>query len=140
MPRFAFLNVGETHFPYSHAGAKWERWLGPYVPFGDEHCSAEESARRQRAFLEWVDHQLAPLLDRFRDGAVLLCAVYGDCWGEDGLWEHGISHPAMLTVPLLLRVRGVSVGTKQSVVAIPPSPSRFRSGASRLKRWLKARL
>ena len=139
-PRFVFLNVGETHVPYWHAGASWECWPSPCVPFGDEHCSAEESARRQRACLEWVDHQLAPLLDRFRDGTVLICADHGDCWGEDGLWEHGISHPATLTVPLLLRVRGVPVGAKQSAVAIPPSPSRFRSGASRLKRWLKARL
>lgn len=87
-----------------------------------------------------MDHQLEPFLDRFRDGAVLLCADHCDCWGEDGLLEHGISHPATLTVHLLLRVRGVLVGTRQSLVAIPPSPSRFRSGALRLKRWLKARL
>ena len=73
-------------------------------------------------------------------GMERVCADHGDCWGEDGLWEHGISHPATLTVPLLLRVRGVPVGSTASAVAIPPSPSRFRSAASRLKRWLKARL
>ena len=28
------------------------------------------------------------------------------CWGENGLWEHGISHPSKLTVPLLMRVQG----------------------------------
>ena len=39
----------------------------------------------------------------------IVCADHGDCWGEDGLWEHGISHPCTLTVPLLLRVRGQSV-------------------------------
>ena len=139
-PKFVFLNVGETHVPYWHKGAGWECWPSPCVPFGDEHSSAAESSRRQTACLEWVDHQLAPLLDQFREGTVLICADHGDCWGEDGLWEHGISHPATLTVPLLLRVRGVPVGAKQSVVAIPPSPSRFRSGASRLKRWLKAHL
>ena len=58
---------GRNPFPYMHAGARWERWPSPCVPFGHEHCSAEESARRKRAYLEWVDHQLAPLLDRFRD-------------------------------------------------------------------------
>ena len=31
----------------------------------------------------------------------------GDCWEENGLWEHGVSHPSTLTVPLLMRVRGV---------------------------------
>lgn len=105
-PRFVFLNVGETHVPYWHEGASWDRWPSPCVPFGDEHSSAAESARRQSQCLEWVDRQLAPLLERFSDGTVLVCADHGDCWGEDGLWEHGISHPATLTVPLLLRVRG----------------------------------
>ena len=47
-PRFVFLNVGETHVPYWHEGASWERWPSPCVPFGDENCSATESARRQR--------------------------------------------------------------------------------------------
>ena len=108
-PRFVFLNVGETHVPYWHEGADWERWPSPCVPFGSEHCSAVESAHRQRACLEWVDEQLEPLLERFAHGTVLVCADHGDCWGEDGLWEHGISHPATLTVPLLMRVRGVPV-------------------------------
>ena len=108
-PRFVFLNVGETHVPYWHEGADWERWPSPCVPFGSEHCSAVECARRQRACLAWVDEQLEPLLERFAHGTVLVCADHGDCWGEDGLWEHGISHPATLTVPLLMRVRGVPV-------------------------------
>ena len=108
-PQFVFLNVGETHVPYWHEGADWERWPSPCVPFGSEHCSAEESARRQQACLTWVDQQLEPLLERFSAGTVLICADHGDCWGEDGLWEHGISHPATLTVPLLMRVHGVPV-------------------------------
>ena len=106
---FVFLNVGETHVPYWHEGADWERWPSPCVPFGPEGCSVSESARRQRACLEWVDEQLARLLERFAHGTVVVCADHGDCWGEDGLWEHGISHPATLTVPLLMRVRGVPV-------------------------------
>ena len=139
-PRFVFLNVGETHVPYWHEGADWDRWPSPCVPFGDEHCCASESARRQRSCLEWVDLQLSPLLDRFIDGTVLICADHGDCWGEDGLWEHGVSHQFTLTVPLLLRVRGVPIGPSNSESAMSPIPSRFRSVASRLKRWLKVRL
>lgn len=114
-PVFLFLNVGETHVPYWHEGADWERWPSPCVPFGGAGCSADESRRRQRACLEWVDQQLGPLLARFAGATVLACADHGDCWGEDGLWEHGISHPATLTVPLLLRVRGEPVQDQISV-------------------------
>ncbi|QNI83992.1 alkaline phosphatase and sulfatase ALP-like protein superfamily [Synechococcus sp. PROS-7-1] len=108
-PCFLFLNVGETHLPYWHEGADWPRWPSPCEPFGGSSCSARQSRRRQRACLEWVDQQLAPLLQRFSAGTVMVCADHGDCWGENGLWAHGISHPATLTVPLILRVRGEPV-------------------------------
>ena len=36
--------------------------------------------------------------------AVIVCADHGDCWGEDGLWEHGVSHEKTLEVPLLFRL------------------------------------
>jgi hypothetical protein len=109
-PVFVFLNVGETHVPYWHEEAPWPRWPSPCVPFGGEACSAPESRRRQRACLAWVDGRLQSLLQRFAHATTLACADHGDCWGEDGLWEHGISHPTTLTVPLWLRVRGRSVG------------------------------
>lgn len=121
--KFVFLNVGETHVPYWHDGASWDRWPSPCVPFGSEHCSSTESMHRQRACLEWIDSQLAPLLERFRDGTILICSDHGDCWGEDGLWEHGISHYCTLTVPLILRVRGIPVSS---------NPGKFRS---KLKRF-----
>jgi hypothetical protein len=139
-PRFVFLNVGETHVPYWHEGAPWERWPSPCVPFGGESCSAVESSRRQRACLAWVDQQLGPLLQRFGDGTVMVCADHGDCWGEDGLWEHGISHAATLTVPLLLRVRGEPVRAPHGALTKSPTPSRFRSALLRLKRLLKVSL
>ncbi|WP_413441525.1 sulfatase-like hydrolase/transferase [Synechococcus sp. MIT S1220] len=109
-PLFLFLNVGETHVPYWHEGADWPRQPSPCVPFGGEACSRRASRRRQRRCLEWVDGQLAPWLDRFAQATVLVCADHGDCWGEEGLWEHGISHPATLTVPLLIRHRGKALG------------------------------
>jgi hypothetical protein len=143
-PVFLFLNVGETHVPYWHEGAPWPRWPSPCVPFGGEHCSAEESRRRQMACLEWVDSRLAPLLERFLDGTILVCADHGDCWGEDGLWEHGISHPATLTVPLLLRVRGRPIGAAAPTPApeaapVPTSPSRIRGVLARLRRRARRR-
>lgn len=109
-PVFLFLNVGETHVPYWHDGAPWDRWPSPCVPFGGSLCSATESRRRQTACLKWIDKQLGPLLHCFSHATILACADHGDCWGEDGLWEHGVSHPSTLTVPLLLRSRGIPIG------------------------------
>ena len=129
-PVFVFLNVGETHVPYWHEGADWPRRPSPCVAFGGSLCNAAESARRQLACLQWVDRQLAVLLRRFSNSTVLVCADHGDCWGEDGLWEHGISHPATLTVPLLLRLRGQPV--------VRTSPNRTRSVRARLRRWWSA--
>jgi hypothetical protein len=113
-PAFVFLNVGETHVPYWHEGASWPREPSPCVPFGGSQCSRRRSRRQQLACLEWVDTQLADLLARFADHTVIVCADHGDCWGEDGLWEHGISHWATLTVPLLMRVRGRPVSARAS--------------------------
>ena len=108
-PAFVFLNVGETHVPYWHEDADWPREPSPCVPFDSPNNSRRHSRRQQRACLEWVDQELGPLLNWFANETVILCADHGDCWGEDGLWEHGISHWATLTVPLLMRVRGEPV-------------------------------
>lgn len=136
-PVFLFLNVGETHVPYWHQGAAWDPWPSPCVPFGDEHASRAECRRRQVACLEWVDGRLGPLLARFGDATILICADHGDCWGEDGLWEHGISHPATLTVPLLLRVRGNPIGSQRRGGLSRPftSPSRIRNALASRLRW-----
>lgn len=125
-PCFVFLNVGETHVPYWHQGATWDRWPSPCVPFGGDACNAQESRRRQRACLEWVDGQIELLLKRFAAGTVLICADHGDCWGEDGLWEHGISHEFTLTVPLLLSVRGKAIGSSTASKNAGRIPRYFR--------------
>ncbi len=108
-PVFLFLNVGETHVPYYHEGAPWSSDDNPCIPFQTVDRSAE-CRLRQRAGLEFVDAALGPLLERFSSATIVLCGDHGDCWGEDGLWEHGISHPMTLTVPLLIRLRGIRVG------------------------------
>ncbi|MFC4172938.1 hypothetical protein ACFOYU_12850 [Microvirga sp. GCM10011540] len=105
---FLFLNIGETHVPYHFEGAPWDASDNPCVPFQTIDRSAD-CRERQRLCCEYVDRLLAPLLDRFAGATILLCADHGDCWGEDGLWEHGISHPMTLTVPLLIRYRGKPV-------------------------------
>ena len=115
-PVFLFLNVGETHVPYYHEGAAWAPEDNPCVPFQTVDRSAD-CRLRQRACLEFVDQALAPLLERFAGATIMLCGDHGDCWGEDGLWEHGISHPMTLTVPLLIRLRGAEVGRPASAAA-----------------------
>ena len=105
---FVFINVGETHVPYWYEGAPWEPEDNPCMPFQTVDRSAD-CRSRQIACAEFADRLLAPLIERFSHSTILICGDHGDCWGEDGLWEHGISHPATLTVPLLVRVRGEPV-------------------------------
>ena len=102
-PVFVFLNIGETHVPYYFEGAPWSPEDNPCIPFSD-HNDAREARQRQVLALEWVDGQLSGLLDAFAGSTIVLCADHGDCWGEDGLWEHGISHEKVLEVPLLFRL------------------------------------
>ncbi len=109
-PVMLFLNVGETHVPYWHTGAEWSRDDNPCVPFQRSSQERRRTCRRrQRACLEHIDVQLAPLLKSFMGATIVLTADHGDCWGEDGLWEHGISHRRTLEVPLLMRVRGAAL-------------------------------
>jgi hypothetical protein len=107
-PLLLFLNVGETHVPYWHQGALWDQQDNPCVPF-QRADRRRDCRKRQRACLEYVDGLLASLIQALLPATVVITADHGDCWGEDGLWEHGISHRRTLEVPLLMRVRGVPV-------------------------------
>ncbi len=111
LPVFAFLNVGETHVPYYHQGAGWDRGDLVCVPFATGN-NASECRRRQRLCLEFVDGRIGPLLEAFAGASTVVCGDHGDAWGEDGLWEHGIHHEKVYEVPLLLRLntRAVAAG------------------------------
>ena len=102
-PVFAFLNLGETHVPYYYQGADWSPEDNPCVPFS-QHNDAEKARFRQQKALEYVDARLADLLGAFAGSTTVICSDHGDCWGEDGLWEHGISHEKVLEVPLIFRL------------------------------------
>ncbi|WP_182085670.1 sulfatase-like hydrolase/transferase [Aureimonas sp. ME7] len=121
---FTFVNVGETHVPYWHEGAPWSADDNPCHPFQTVDRSSE-CRSRQTACLEFADRLLAPLIERHMDGTIIICGDHGDCWGEDGLWEHGIMHPMTTTVPLLIRFKGKPVerqpnqGTSPSAVKQP---------------------
>lgn len=107
-PVFAFLNVGETHVPYYYKDAPWDLYRNPCVPFSDNNDAAECKVR-QIACIEYVDNAVKPLLEAFREHTTIVSADHGDCWGEDGLWEHGIHHDKVLEVPLLFRLSTANV-------------------------------
>lgn len=105
-PAFVFMNIGETHVPYHHPGASWER-ASPCVPFREVGNDAAECRRRQTGCVEYIDGLIRGLLAAFAGSTILVCGDHGDAWGEDGLWGHCVSHPKVLEVPLLFRLRGV---------------------------------
>ncbi len=102
-PTFVFINIGETHVPYYFEGAPWDKNNNPCIPFSETNDAAECS-KRQKACLEYIDQTISGLLEAFASSSILICSDHGDCWGEDGLWEHGFHHERVLTVPLLFRL------------------------------------
>ena len=134
---FAFLNVGETHVPYYFKGAAWASDDNPCVPFQTANREAE-CRRRQRLCCEFADGMLCNLIGAFLESTILICSDHGDCWGEDGLWEHGVSHRCTLTVPLVVRVRGKPVFADQSKVISETKAGRFSRFLARVKEALPA--
>lgn len=127
-PVFLFINIGETHVPYYYQDAPWPEDDNPCVPF--QNIDRREDCRyRQQACLEYVDRQIGSLLDSFDNASVIVCSDHGDCWGEDGLWEHGISHEMTLTVPLIVRLT-------QSQTGIPGSRGK-KLNRFKVKQYLK---
>lgn len=102
---FTFINVGETHVPYWHEGADWSPNDNPCQPFQTENRYTE-CQDRQKACLEFADYHLGQVINRHMNSTIVICSDHGDCWGEDGLWEHGIAHEMTTTVPLIIRYRG----------------------------------
>lgn len=130
---FVFINVGETHVPYWHEGAPWSADDNPCLPFQTVQRT-DDCRERQRLCLEFVDREIASLLARFSHATILACGDHGDCWGEDGLWEHGIAHPMTLTVPLVCQLRGTPVvNTKPVRESVTPSGSGLRRFFDRLR-------
>jgi hypothetical protein len=105
-PVLAFLNIGETHVPYWHRGASWDYSDNPCRPYQHETNRREVCVERQSACLRYIDSHLSDLISAFLEATILITADHGDAWGEDGLWEHGTWHPAIMRVPLWVRVRG----------------------------------
>ncbi len=61
-----------------------------------------DSVQSQGAALRAVDIQLGRLFHAFKllgPVFVICCSDHGTCFGEDGMWYHGIGHPLVYTVP-----------------------------------------
>ena len=52
-PLLLFLNVGETHVPYWHAGALWDRDDNPCVPFQRSSHERRRTCRYAGSVLVW---------------------------------------------------------------------------------------
>jgi len=76
-PAFVFMNLAETHVPYYYDGAPWDASYNPAQAFGTNNDAAE-ARRRQVACVEWCDKALEPLLARFANDTVIICADHGD--------------------------------------------------------------
>ncbi len=80
-PLFYFLNVSTTHFPYQ---------------------GHEKSVAGQIKCLEYIDKHLPTLIELLpRPLHLILMADHGECFGEDGLWEHSCYHPMVMEVPMV---------------------------------------
>lgn len=81
-----YLNITALHYPNYF-----------YVP-GEK----KDSKKAHAAALRYVDAQLGRLFDAFAtkgETFVICCSDHGTCYGEDGVWYHGINHPIVNTVP-----------------------------------------
>lgn len=89
-PVFFYLNVDAIHYPN-------------YFYLEGAVSNARDSLQSHRAALRYVDTQLGRLFDGWKalrgDTFVICCSDHGTCYGEDGCWSHGISHPVVNTVP-----------------------------------------
>jgi membrane-anchored protein YejM (alkaline phosphatase superfamily) len=115
-PFFAFINFGETHAPFDHAGkigrcpvdvrARLMQWPPRQ---GDGPVGVDNPAfSHQVESVEFLDRRLGRLLSALpANTVVIVCADHGECLGEDGYWGHGVNHPMVLDVPLaIFRVDG----------------------------------
>ena len=62
----------------------------------------KDSIASQAAGLRYVDQQLGRLfagLKMLGETFVICCSDHGTCYGEDGVWYHGVNHPIVNTVP-----------------------------------------
>lgn len=81
-----YMNISALHYPNYF-----------YVPGAKKDCIEAHAAA-----LRYIDRQLGRLFEAFRRKGrtfVICCSDHGTCYGEDGVWFHGVNHPIVNTVP-----------------------------------------
>ena len=109
-PFFAFINFGETHFPYVFEGK--EDQCPVTVLARTIHWPPRESGpvgkanpaySHQVAAASFLDKPIHRLVSNLPEKTfVVVCGDHGECFGEDGFWGHGFNHAKVLEVPLLI--------------------------------------
>jgi arylsulfatase A-like enzyme len=122
-PQFYFINVGETHYPYTLPGEKaedlplihgvhgvWKRMddfsqaagRNPDAPAAYEKHFAMLK-EKQRCNVEYLDSVMAELYDKAPQNTyILITSDHGEMFGEDGYFGHGpIFHEKVFEVFLL---------------------------------------
>ena len=109
-PFFGFMNLMETHTPYMHYGADREEYsmtirsTMSFPPRHDPELQASKGKKLHQAQIEaaeYLDQRLAEFLPQLPSNTfVVVTADHGECFGEDGLWGHGIYHPKVMNVPM----------------------------------------
>jgi hypothetical protein len=121
-PRFYFLNLGETHYPYRLAGDDLPHISGVHgvlkdladdsarTSTGPDFFPAEEMWRlhdQQVKCVEYIDGLLGELYARCPPNTwFIITADHGELFGEDGYFGHGpIMHEKCFEVPFVEGLR-----------------------------------
>jgi arylsulfatase A-like enzyme len=116
-PRFYFLNLGETHYPYMlndpslprisgvHGAVRWldrERDDPQPANFFDP-AMLDRLRRQQIRCVEYIDGLLAELFAKCPHGThIILTADHGELFGEGNFFGHGpIMHKKVFEVPFI---------------------------------------
>jgi hypothetical protein len=120
-PRFYFLNVGETHYPYALPGQVDEKLPrihgvhGVFKHLGDPAKKAADRSRwftarelkslrhRQIECVEYLDALLERAFEKCPRGThFIVTSDHGELFGEDGFFGHGpIMHEKVFEIPFV---------------------------------------
>ena len=118
-PRYYFLNLGETHYPYMLSGADMPHISGvhgalkamadPQRAAGakvDQAFSAEQLKMlhaQQIRCIEYLDGLIGKLMDKAPENTYfIVTADHGELFGEDGYFGHGpIMHEKCFEIPFV---------------------------------------
>lgn len=121
-----YINISAIHYPnYFYDQDKKDR---------------KDSVETHRLALRYVDSQLGRLFDGFAQKGktfVICCSDHGTCYGEDGVWYHGINHSIVNTVPYKhFFIKNTNTPYVQYMYSYPHKTAYRTLPDIRLKEWL----